>query len=542
MKRPVVERVLRKMAFARDKHLLEHDFARVIASGEALDLGRNSGPVVGVATLASGGWHCAIEALLAHALARRGARPELLVCDLPGLPICSERRRTARERDRCAGCIDDKRAVLDSAGLPWRPLSSLIATDSLARAFDVTAALDPAEFHDYRERGWPIGQWLHVSVSHYLGCDGGGNTPAIVDARRRLLTSAIVWVEAVERWLDVVRPDIVIVQGGAHLEWRIVLELARARGVSVTCREMGKGGWDYHIYALDRDVMSPDLGREWAIGRERRLSPVEESAVDAFLRELPARTYRQVNDPAADHSSRAVPGIPQGKRTAVAFTNVTWDLATAGRDVAFAGVADWLGETIRIFSGMPDVHLLVRAHPAEVGVDSEERVLDRLATERPDSIPNVTLVPPESRVSARSLFDRADLVVAYNSTAGLEAAAAGRPVLVCGDPHYRGKGFTRDVSSRSEYADLLAAWANGAPPAVAHDTAELARRYVHLFFLRYHIKMGWTTSPLEPPFALTIRSLQELLPGANAALDAVCEGILERRQIVLRRPAAAEVA
>lgn len=533
---PFVDRLRRKIRFARDKHRLERDFARVVATGTVVDVARNTGPVIGFATLASGGWHFVLQGLLAHALAQRGARPELLVCDMPALPICSERRSTARSPDRCAGCIDDKRSLLHDCAVPWRRLSSLIDSEARSRAAAITAALDPGAFESYTERGWPIGRWLHVSVSHYLGCDGRGETPEILDARRRLLTSGIVLVEAVEQWLDVVRPDIVIVQGGAHLEWRIVKELAQARGISVTCREMGKGGWDYHLYALDRDVMSPDLEDAWSTARQRALSPSEQAQVDTLLSELPARTYRQVERPEPHGQRSCLPLAPEGKRVAVAFTNVTWDLATSGRDVAFTGVLDWLLETIRIVRTLPDVHLIIRAHPAEVSVGSRERILEELVAARPDGLEDVTLVPPDTSVPARVLFERADLVVAYNSTAGLEAAAGGRRVMICGQPHYRGKGFTLDVPSREAYADLLSRWARGALPPTGADTAQLAQRYVHLFFLRYHIKMGWTTSPLEPPFALTIRSLDELQPGRNPALDIVCSGLLERRQIVLPIP------
>ena len=113
----------------------------------------------------------------------------------------------------------------------------------------------------------------------------------------------------------------------------------------------------------------------------------------------------------------------------------------------------------------------------------------------------------------------------------------GRTVLVCGDPHYRGKGFTIDVSSREEYSERLARWARGAAPWPPDGATALARRYLHLFFLRYHVPMHWTTSPLEPPYELTLRSMDDLRPGRNAALDVVCQGILERRQVLLPRQA-----
>jgi hypothetical protein len=138
-------------------------------------------------------------------------------------------------------------------------------------------------------------------------------------------------------------------------------------------------------------------------------------------------------------------------------------------------------------------------------------------------------------MSAYSLCQVADVVLAYCSTAGIEAAIYNKPVLVCGNPHYRGKGFTIYIDSRQEYAQILQRWKAGEPEGLAAGTADLARRYFHLFFLRYHIPMGWTTSPLEPPYKLKIKKLSELLPGQNSSVDIVCSGVLAGREIILPR-------
>jgi len=497
------------------------------------------GPRIGIATFGSGGWHFVLEALLAHALAARGARPNLLICDVPDLPVCDERTIHSRSRDRCAGCIRDKRSLIDASRLPWRGVSSCISPETPARARNVVAALAADALETYVERGWPIGRWLHVSACHYLRCDARGDGPEKIDARRRLLATAIIIVEAVERWLDETCPEIVVVESGAHLVWRIAMELAQARGLRVVCREMGKGGWDSHIYSLGTDCMAPNLDEAWNQARHEPLAPAEESEVDRILDELPARTYVQrtpLDRPRPDILSSL--GVPPGKTVAVAFTNVTWDLATAGRDVGFGGVWDWIQHTIRVLAPFPDAHLIVRAHPAEASVETRERVLDQIAREWPDGLPRVTLIQPEQAVAARALMAHADLVLAYNSTAGLEAAIRGCPTLVCGRPHYRDRGFTIDVNSREEYAALLRAWATGTPPAPPPSASLLARRYFHLFFLRYHVPMGWTTSPLEPPYELVIRSMDEVRPGWNVALDAVCDGILQGRQVLLAREVA----
>lgn len=529
----LARRLQRRAGFEYHKTRLEQDFARLMRDASAASAG--GGPRVGIATFGSGEWHLTIDLLLARALALRGAEPRLLLCDAPDLPICDERTIFSRHQHRCDGCIAEKRTLLDTSGLRWEGLSRFVPTDAVRSATMRVAALDADAIESFVERGWPVGKWLHVSGCHYLRCDERGTSPEKIETRRRWLATAIVVTHAVEKWLDELRPDIVIVQGGAHVRWRIARELAQARGIPVISREMGKGGWDRHIYALNTDCMNPNLDAAWSEARDAALTPAQEAEVDAMLARLPGMTHPPV---AATPASQA--RVHAGVRTAVAFTNVTWDLATAGRDVAFTGVLDWLRETVRTLAGVPGVELIVRAHPAEAALETRERVLAQVRAEWPDGHANVRLIEPEDPVTAPELFGAADLVLVYNSTAGLEAAAAGSAVMVCGAPHYRGRGFTIDIAGRDAYRSALDAWAAGTPVTLHPMTAAWARRYFALFFARYTISMGWTTSPLTPPYRLVIQSIDELRPGRNAALDAVCDAILQGRQVLL--PAIAEEA
>lgn len=525
MTRSLSDRIERRLKYTLARQQLQRDLERM--AGEASGW-RGGGPVVGIASLSSGPWHLAIELLLAHALGARGARPELLTCALPDLPICDERTSDAASIDRCAGCLDDKRALLGAGGVPWRGLDAFVSPDAIARATERVAALSDDQLTEHPENGWPIGRWLHVSACHYLRCDARESDAAAVAARRRLLTSAIVTTNAIERWLDDLRPDVVMVQSGAHFMWRIALELARARGIPVVSREMGKGGWDVHLYSLNADSMSPDLDAAWDEARQRPLPEEQRRAVLDYIRALPERTYGAAHAP-----STPPPVRRDGRRTLAVFTNVSWDLATAGRDVAFSGVLDWLRETIDLAAGHPDIDLIVRVHPAEASVMTRERIADRLR-EGSAALPrHVHIIDADDPTRASDLIAGVDLVSVYNSSVGIEAACYGAPVIVSGAPHFRARGFTHDIDTRESYRRLIAAWAQGTPVHPPADAQVLAERYAHLFFLRYHIPMGWTTSPLEPPFELLVRSLSELAPGANRSLDVVCDAILAGRQALL---------
>ena len=533
-------RLIRSLAARLANRQLERDFESLMQTSAEAYLSRRSttnAPKVAFATFGSGNWHLVLEILLAHALALRGASPELLLCDLPSLPVCDERTVFARDVDLCFGCLPPKQILLQASKLPWRGMTAFLTSDSLARAKETVTDLKDEELEGYMAGPWPIGRWIHVSACHFLRCDARGNDPEKVSVRRRFLTSAIVVTEAVERWLDEVQPDILIAESGAHFMWRIAFELARARGIRVVCREIGKGGLDSHIYSLNSYSMFPNWSGIWTEASQEDLSPVENERVETYLGSLVEKTYtNKTNDiPMPDDVIRSELGLDPNLKTAVLFTNVTWDLSTAGRDVGFDGLLDWILETIRLMENLPDAQLVIRVHPAENHVLTREHILERINKRYPNLPQNVYLIPPEKQLAARSLYELASLVLAYCSTTGIEAAIYRKPVLLGGDPHYRGKGFTIDVHSRQEYADLLRQWAGGELDWSTQEASELARRYFHLFFLRYHILMDWTTSPLEPPFKLKIKDLAELLPNRNASLDVVCSGILNGHEIILPR-------
>ena len=502
------------------------------SAARAYDARAESGsrPKIGIATFGSGNWHLVLEILLAHGLALRGAIPELLVCDIPALPVCDERTCFDPDTTCCHGCLPGKQPLLDQCGITWRGLSRYVPRGAVERARALIDSLSDQELARFHYRSWPLSEWTFVSLCHFLRRDARSHEPEHFAARRLFLSTGIVILDAVERWLDELEPDAIVAESGAHFMWRIAFELARSRGIRVVCREIGKGGFDHHIYSVNAECMFPEWDEVWNATKDVPLSDASQRDVTDYLAQMPAKTYlpgERREDPAQGGLQ-----IPGNGRLALLFTNVTWDLATAGRDEAFDGMFDWLSETLTLAARTPDVRFVLRVHPAEEHVLTKDRVLEWLRDKWPRLPENVTTIGPGTPASVRTLTQMADVVLTYCSTTGIEAAIYGKPVIVAGTPHYRGKGFTIDARSKTEYQDAFARWLRGELEA-SPDASELARRYFHLFFLRYHIPMGWTTSPLEPPFDLTIRDLSELLPGRNRAVDVVCAGILEGCEILI---------
>jgi hypothetical protein len=149
----------------------------------------------------------------------------------------------------------------------------------------------------------------------------------------------------------------------------------------------------------------------------------------------------------------------------------------------------------------------------------------------PELPANVFVIPPESRVSTYALASQCNAVIIYGTKTGVELTSVGIPVIVAGEAWIRNKGVTIDVTSPSEYRNIL----DGLPFASGMDAeqVERARKYAYHFFFRRMIPIQ-TLEPSEllPPYVLGVKRLEDLLPGQDPGLDVVCEGILNGSEFV----------
>jgi hypothetical protein len=495
---------------------------------------------VGIASFGAGVNHLVVDCLLAHALQRREAVCQLLLCDLPELPGCDERFVEAANNRRCQGdCISAKLPFLEVCGLDWVRLSGFLEDPgaTLKMAGDLVAGCPDDELTRFEYQGWKLGEWLGSSVASFLRSDSHGMDPEVIEARRRYLISGLVALIGSRRWIDTWQPDILIVISGRHIFWRAAREIAQARGIKVVSREMFIESFDCHIYAVNSSCEDPTIPHAWAQAREIPLTAEHQKVLDENLKGLPAYARQVAYDPVLETRPSAIRtalNLSPDRRLIVLFTNVSWDLFVAERDFAFDGQMKWIAATFDFIRRHPELDLVVRAHPAEIvpKFQTRGRIVQQIE-ERLGPVPsNVRLIGPESTLSSDTLRSMASLNLVYCSSVGMEAVIAGQPVLICGNPYYARKGFTINVDSPSQYDRLLEDHAAGNPPIPPPQSVELARRFLYLFKFRYGIRMG-LTSDANRATELKIQDLRELEPGMSFPLDTACDGILHRDEILL---------
>jgi hypothetical protein len=165
------------------------------------------------------------------------------------------------------------------------------------------------------------------------------------------------------------------------------------------------------------------------------------------------------------------------------FPNVPWDAVGEHLQALYPGVIDWIVDTARQISRLPNSRLVIRLHPGEATrLKNTTQTLDTLTSVAPDirGLPNLRLILPEEGVDSYKLLrDSIDVALVYTGTLGAEAQLQGVPVVAVAKGRFS-KRFTTQPESVAEYHDLLYN-----PVPILRDFEE-RREEIQQSILKYH--------------------------------------------------------
>jgi len=101
----------------------------------------------------------------------------------------------------------------------------------------------------------------------------------------------------------------------------------------------------------------------------------------------------------------------------------------------------------------------------------------------------------------------------------------GTPVVVSGDTHYRGYGFTYDPVDEDEYQQLLLR----DQLDLTEDMEQLAKRYAHYLFLERHVNFPYYDT-VDGDFRPIAPTHDQLVPG-NDDIDLLVDAIINNSSI-----------
>ncbi|HET9052339.1 MAG TPA: hypothetical protein VFO60_11615, partial [Candidatus Dormibacteraeota bacterium] len=348
------------------------DLRRLRASSAPAEAGPTSG-APRVLFLSMRGWstHLMYETVLARAVAQRGAAAVFATCG-GRLPVCDLVPGEAAPPMPCHSCRAYTTGAISAAGFDPLRLRDLVdvgvvAADARERTREVSSVSECAAFHD---GDLPMGEFVRVSTAWFLSRGSLPEDAAVVETYRRFLVSGMVVAAAFRSLLDRVSPDRIFLLNGSLFAERILRELAAHRGVPVVTYEKGFL-LDTILVAEGAAASDVDPGADaWLAASEVALSAEENRRLDDYLHERTwgGRTFdnfwvEKVDDIEA---IRRDLDLRPGRRLVVLFSNILWDSAVQGKDLAFGSMPDWVVSAIRWAATRPDLDLVVRLHPAEI--------------------------------------------------------------------------------------------------------------------------------------------------------------------------------
>ncbi len=298
-------------------------------------------------------------------------------------------------------------------------------------------------------------------------------------------------------WMQTNRPEVVLVPNGLILEMGMVFRTARYLGIQTMTFEFNdqreqiwlaqnssimRQETDYLVEARCKLPMTDEM--------YQRLADLENARRGARVWGKSKRLWQYVSAQGADATRRML-GLDDRPVVMIA-ANVLGDSLTLGRNVFAESMTEWMTRTVRFFENRSEAQLVIRVHPGETLVP-KARSMGQVAREALPHLPeHIHIIGATDQINTYDLIEIADLGLVYTTTVGVETAMNGRPVIACGNTHYRKRGFTIDPNSWDEYLTTLERLLADLPAhRLSEEQTAKAWNYGYRFFFEYPRPFPW---------------------------------------------------
>lgn len=487
------------------------------------------------------------QPVLMMSLYKRGCRISSLYCD-SSLPACefnpagnhkpcagilSAGLSNAAKLEMCARCSRNVRDTFSMFPIELYPYHRYMDETDHQEASKVSETVSFTEYRKFEYNGIKIGEEVFASILRATFRGTVEDTPLNRLMVKRYMRSAVLMCRMVERAFKNLSPDRIMMPHGVYLNHGIANKVANKLNIPVLVYP-GFGGIRKNTIMLSpKESYHRTLTYEDnAVWENAELTDGQRRATVDYALSKQSGGVDIVNyhpNPIEDSgyifkalnidSSRAVISI---------FTNVIWDAQIYYDGNAFENILEWMFTTIEELGRNDKVWGIVRIHPAEVkgGLPSRQPFLQEIRKRFPVLPENIRVIPPENDISSYTLAENSRAVVIYGTKLGLELAVRGIPVVVCGECFSRNKGYSIDITSKSQYSELLRDIQN--IPRLDRGTVERALKYAHYLYFQRMIPFPYIQiDPETKRKKIAISDISELQLGRDVNLDAICRAVID---------------
>lgn len=482
--------------------------------------------------------------ILAYALRLRGAQPIFVACDqwlqaceaaFPHeFPDLNEYIQNGPRRI-CAACYRKSSELYSILDFPFYRLSQFDTPEALKGIEKFLNQLNLDQISNLEYHGVSLKGAIESTILRLTWMNTCPLTPEYLPLWKRHVKSALLYIEALKKMFKYLMPEAMVLDYGGYLARGIPPLIAKRLGVRTLVFSRGYRPWTFKV-GCGENIFTDLAAREEGLWNDFEFTSERKEKVLNWLEKRATGSAERVplKYPLSDRTSIiAEIGLNLEKPLFTLYSNLGWDSKSFYDTPLYPDVADWIFDTIEIFSKRPDFQLVIRIHPIELVETPKLPMAQAIRTRFPFLPSNIHIVGPESKISSYVLGKMSQAVITYGSTIGLEMAALGKPVIVTGNAVYWRKGFTFDVHTREDYCRYIDQLAQGLPPDPIRQ--EKAQRFTYYFFFAREVPfIYWPVGgkPTPKPWWKVLRSLDQLMPGYDSNLDALCDHILTGRESV----------
>jgi hypothetical protein len=485
------------------------------------------------------------NAILATALRVRGYRTHAILCDGTAR-ACIQRGLEKKQEIRdwgkiCGGCLAAMTAVARDYGVSYSTVGRYVGRRTRRVFKTLSSSLSREAIFHFKYLGVNVGELAWSSVNRYMKgfivdiVQMGGQEEQLF---REYFYAALVNTHAAQAALRRFGPLSVYTSHGVYVDYAPPMTVSILNGAKSISWVSGYRN-SLHYFTVPKGTNKLELTgiseREWEKRLAMPLDGTEQHRLDRYINEryykFNARDIKITAPPVEQIEIRRALGIDNDRPIVCLFTHINWDSCFDLGTMLFDSANQWVIESLRKMISITGVNWLVRIHPAERTEGSLYTTDDLIKREFPTLPQHIKVLWHDSGINSLSIFRVVDLGITIFGTVGVELSLLGKPVLLAGNAHFSGKGFTIDPKSRSEYLALLERAGQIGP--LSPEKQQIARQYAYSYFIERQIPLNQLDRKQGHWADVDISRIADMLPGKDPVLDRICEAIVRGTDVIL---------
>jgi hypothetical protein len=352
---------------------------------------------------------------------------------------------------KCARCIDRSDFFFKQLGIPESNIYS-IETSAESAGFLVPYFHNTDELLNFKYKGFELGRGVAstlISRSRELEIDSL-RFGELIDIYLRMAIDAF---ESLQKIIDQILPDLVVLYNGRQPEDRPLVLLAEQRGIKYASYVAGsniqkfrifKNGVVHYLHSFQQHI------NELLLNHESTPEIIEIEGAKWFDRVAESLSKDTPNYTKSQQKG-LLPVSFNRQKINIAIFNSSEDEMKTFQDwktPLYQNQNEAIRKICEIFKDKKDIQFYLRIHP------NLQSVLNTQMQEiNSFNFQNLEIIPADSPVNTYSLMDACDKVITFGSSTGAEATHRGKPSILIGKSFY---DHLDCVYKINDYHELLA--------------------------------------------------------------------------------------